>query len=84
MNGDQKKKADKKSGPLQSLKTLFRKDNKKKQTRTEDSYPAVRTEAYGQNEEEGDLAEKDADKWRPTEKSKQPVATPSIEAVSAI
>lgn len=82
MNGDQKKKADKKSGPLQSLKTLFRKDNKKKQMRTEDSYPAVMSELYGQNEDEGDLAEKDADKL--SEKSRQPVVTPSIEAVSAI
>ena len=106
MNSDQKKKADKKSGPLQSLKTLFRKDNKKKQMRTEDSYPAVRPEGYGQNEDEGDSAEKDADKavskdgnmvlfnsssnlsmgkdYRPAEKARQPVATPSIEAVSAI
>lgn len=52
--------------------------------RAEDSYPAVRTEGNDENEDEGDLVEKDADKWRLTEKSRKPVATPSIEAVSAI
>lgn len=78
IGADGKKKQDRKNGPLRSLKTLFKKESKKKQTQEEGSYPVVRTEGNEDNEEEVDGGGRNADR------SKKPAATPSIEAVSAI
>lgn len=72
------KKKDRKNGPLRSLKTLFKKESKKKQMQEEGGDVVVRSEGTEGNEEDADVAGRNAGRL------KKPAGTPSIEAVSAI
>ena len=72
------KKKDRKNGPLRSLKTLFKKESKKKQMQEEGGDQVVRTEGNEDNEEDVDGAGRNADR------SKQPAGNQSIDTVSTI